>query len=136
MGTSWKSFWNGVGDWFNNVGNTIENAMSSAWNWTTNIALPAIGGISGWAAFFGAAGMSLLSDRVNGVKASGTTLLKALAAGATAGLFAGFSNGASSYMLNGSKGIVEKFFVSYVCAVIFSGHNFVTDTIVNQIVGW
>jgi hypothetical protein len=96
----------------------------------------AVGGVSGWAAFAGAAGMSLISDRVNGQEASFKGLAKAVTAGATAGLFAGASNMASGYMLSGSTTFAERAIVSSISATTFSTHNFVTDTLINQLIGW
>jgi hypothetical protein len=107
-------------------GNIFQGAL-------TGIFVGALGGISGWAAFAGAAGMSLINDRVNGKEAGFDSFLRAVISGLTAGVFAGASNGVSKLV---SKEITElsvKSISSVLFGFIFSSHNFIADAIINEL---
>ena len=96
----------------------------------------AVGAINPLAAAVAGFGMSLISDRVNGVKANKKTYAKAIIAGITAGVFAKLAEGTSDYLLKEFRTVADKIAVSFVTSMFFGSHNFVTDTIINQIIGW
>ena len=93
----------------------------------------ALGGLSGGfgiaSAGFGVATLSLIGDRVNGRKRD---FERAITAGITAGIFAGFANGYLNHVNKGINEMSVKIINELVGGIIFSGHNFVTDTVIDE----
>ena len=108
-----------------NGGNILQGAL-------TGLFVGTLGGISGWAAFTGAAGMSLIMDRINGKKAGFDSLVRAGVYGFTAGLFAGGCNGMSNAIIAGSTDIALRVSAGVLGAFIFSSYNFIADAIINK----
>jgi len=175
-GHSWESFWNGVGNWWDDnwdivVGVTLTVAFAAVSIATAGIGTVAIGMVvggiigtgfgavsaaingddigygalsgliggvlgglgGGWgiaSASLGVATLSLISDRVNGRKRD---FGRAVTAGITAGIFAGLANGYLTHVNKGINDITVKIINEIVGGIIFSGHNFVTDTIIEEL---
>lgn len=174
-GHSWESFWNGVGNWWDDnwdivagvaltvtfaavsistfglgavaigmvVGGMIGTgfgALSAAMN-GDDIGYGALSGLIGGvlgglgggfgvlSAGMGVATLSLIGDRVNGRKRD---FGRAATAGITAGIFAGFANGYLNHVNKGINEISVKIINEIVGGIIFSGHNFVTDTVIEE----
>ncbi len=77
----------------------------------------------------GVATISPTGDRVNGRKRD---FERAITAGVTAGIFVGLANGYLSHVNKGVNDISVKLINEIVGGIIFSGHNFVTDTIIEE----
>ena len=107
-----------------NGGNVLQGAL-------TGMFVGALGGISGWAAFLGAAGMSIINDRINGKEAGFDTLLRAGISGLTAGIFAGACNGLTTFVTKNTSELFVKSFCAVLYGFFFSSYNFVADVIIN-----
>ena len=107
-------------------GNVIQGTF-------TGMFVGVLGGISSWAAFAGAAGMSLINDRINGVKAGKNSLVKAAIAGLTAGLFANSCNGMFGAVQNQLTSKTIESIASALFSFVFSTQNFVADIIINAL---
>ncbi len=107
-------------------GNVLQGAF-------TGMFVGALGGVSSWAAFAGAAGMSLINDRINGEKAGMGSLFKAALAGLTAGLFARSCNGMFNAVKNELASKTIESIASVLFSFVFSAQNFATDIIINAL---
>ena len=109
-----------------------ENVLGGFLN---GLIVGALGGISPWAGALAAAGMTFITDRINGVKASRMSFVKAALNASVAGLLAFGCNGFANLMIDGSKELIVRNVASFVSSFIFSGYSFVADTINNLIFG-
>ena len=124
-----------VGSAFGALGAAVSggNILQGAF---TGLFVGAFGGVTGWAALAGAAGLSLINDRINGKSAGIDSVLRATISGLTAGIFAGASNGWSNLVNQEITELCVKSVSSTLFAFVFSGHNFVADAIINKFSLW
>ncbi len=115
----------------------------SAYSRGENIAMGALngliigvaGGFNPVAGALAASGMTLITDRINGIKPDGSSVARAAINGAVAGILAAGGNLLARTIISGEKELIVNIISNTVSGFIFAGYSFVADTINNIIFG-
>ena len=103
-----------------------ENVLAG---FVSGLVVGATGAVNPFAGGLAAAGMTFITERVNGNQPSKDTVAKAIFNGMVGTLFAWVGDGFGKLMTSGSKELLTGIVANSISSFIFSSYSFIWDTI-------